>query len=78
MKTGTDLLKYDHDIMVEYFTNKHYEMLDTRISEIITSNDFNRMYGVLMLFKVHKNDKMFKGCLETIECKLRHNGFNIR
>ena len=64
--------------MVEYFTNKNYEMLDTRISEIISSKDLNRMYGVLILFKDYKKDLMFKSALQTIEGKLKGNGFDLR
>ena len=64
--------------MVEYFTNKNYEMLDVRISEIISSKDLNRMYGVLILFKDYKKDLMFKSALQTIEGKLKGNGFDLR
>lgn len=73
-----DLVKQDHETLSELFQNEKHDFLDLHISEIINSNDSNRMYGVLILFKEYRNDKMFKSCLETIETKLKNNGFDIR
>lgn len=78
MKNIKDIIKEDHTNMVEYVNSSNWEILDYYISDIISSNDPNRMYGVLVLFKQFKDDIMFKDCLETISKKLENEGFSIR
>ena len=65
-KTTVETLKKDHEIMRFYFEGGKLEYLDYYISDIIKSNDLNRMRGVLTLFKQFRNETWFKETADLI------------
>jgi len=64
--TSTGQLHEDSDLLEFYYSNKNWDLLDSKLSEIINSNDFSRMRFVLVIFKSFKNDPRFKHVLEKI------------
>jgi len=64
--TSTGQLHEDSDLLEFYYSNKNWDLLDSKLSEIIKSDDFSRMRFVLVIFKSFKNDPRFKHVLEKI------------
>lgn len=62
-----DQLHEDWGLLELYFKQENWDLLDSKLQEIIESRNFNRLRGVLVLFKAFKEDPRFKHVLEKIK-----------
>ena len=63
---STGQLHKDADLLEFYYDNENWDLLDSYLSEIIKSDDVNRMRFVLVIFKSFRKDPIFKDVLSKI------------
>lgn len=70
--TATEQLHKDSEILEFYYERKKWDLLDSKLNEIIRSNNVSRMRFVLVIFKSFKDDPKLKDVLETIKIKVEN------